>query len=244
MSYTMGSLFAGIGGFDLGFTRAGFDVTWEVEIDPYCQKVLAKNFPEAERFGDIRECGSHNLKPVDVICGGFPCQDISNAGRKAGIDGKRSGLWAEMLRIVCELRPKLVLIENVSALVAFGLERVLCDLAANGFDAEWEVISAAAVGAGHLRERIWILAYPMCEGQQGHIPWEGVLESNKSPFAKHSNAGFDHWKGLEDFAAGLPEIDGLSVGLVRRCVQGLGNAVVPQIPEMIATRIKQALEAA
>jgi hypothetical protein len=122
VTYTMGSLFAGIGGFDLGFERAGFKTRWQVEIDPYCQKVLAKNFPEAERFGDIRECGSHNLKPVDVICGGFPCQDISYAGLGKGIDGERSGLWSEFARIIHELRPPYVLVENVAALLRRPLE--------------------------------------------------------------------------------------------------------------------------
>src|ERR1700730_8657094 len=113
MTYTMGSLFAGIGGFDLGFERAGFKTMWQVEIDPYCQKVLAKNFPHAERFGDIRECGSHNLKPVDVICGGFPCQDISNSGLRAGITGERSRLVTEAIRIVRQLRPRFFVMENV-----------------------------------------------------------------------------------------------------------------------------------
>lgn len=115
---TMGSLFAGIGGFDLGFERAGFQTVWQVEINDYCRKVLAKHFPHAERFEDVRECGAHNLKPVDVICGGFPCQDISNAGLRAGIDGERSGLWREYARIISELRPKAVLIENVAALLS------------------------------------------------------------------------------------------------------------------------------
>jgi DNA (cytosine-5)-methyltransferase 1 len=161
MSYTVGSLFAGIGGFDLGFERAGFKTIWQVEINPYCQKVLAKNFPEAKRYGDIRECGRGNLVPVDVICGGFPCQDISNAGLRAGIDGERSGLWGEMHRIIGELRPRFALVENVAALLGRGFGRVLGDLAEIGYDAEWEVISAADVGAPHLRERVWILAYPM-----------------------------------------------------------------------------------
>lgn len=84
---TMGSLFAGIGGFDLGFERAGFKTVWQVEIDRYCRKVLERHFPHAKRFNDVREVGARNLEPVDVICGGFPCQDISNAGKRAGIEG-------------------------------------------------------------------------------------------------------------------------------------------------------------
>lgn len=122
--FTIGSLFAGIGGFDLGFERAGFKTLWQVEINEWARKVLAKNFPHAERYADIRECGRHNLRPVDVICGGFPCQDISNAGLRAGIEGERSGLWSEMHRIIGELRPRLVLVENVAALLGRGMGRV------------------------------------------------------------------------------------------------------------------------
>jgi DNA (cytosine-5)-methyltransferase 1 len=160
MKPTVGSLFAGIGGFDLGFTRAGFDVSWQVEIDSWCRKVLAKHFPESERFEDVRTVGKHNLSRVDVIVGGFPCQDISNAGLRAGIGGERSGLWSEMHRIIRELQPHFVLVENVAALLGRGMGRVLGDLAALGYDAEWEVVSAADVGAPHLRERVWVLAYP------------------------------------------------------------------------------------
>jgi site-specific DNA-cytosine methylase len=118
MKPTVGSLFAGIGGFDLGFTRAGFDVSWQVEIDSWCRKVLAKHFPESERFEDVRTVGKHNLSRVDVIVGGFPCQDISNAGLRAGIGGERSGLWGEYARIIGELRPHFVLVENVGALLS------------------------------------------------------------------------------------------------------------------------------
>jgi DNA (cytosine-5)-methyltransferase 1 len=165
---TVGSLFAGIGGFDLGFERAGFETVWQVEIDPWCRKVLAKNFPEAERHGDIRECcglgcevcgRTSHLAKVDVICGGFPCQDISLAGAGAGIEGARSGLVTEMVRIIGELRPRIVLMENVAALLGRGLREVLGYLAEIGYDAEWEIVSAADVGAPHRRERIWILAY-------------------------------------------------------------------------------------
>ena len=158
--YTVGSLFAGIGGFDLGFERAGFETVWQVEINDWCRKVLAKNFPKAERYADIRECGAHNLRPVDVVVGGFPCQDISNAGLRAGITGERSGLVVEMVRIIGELRPKYVLMENVAALLGRGMGGVLGYLSEIGYDAEWEIVSAADVGAPHLRRRIWILAYP------------------------------------------------------------------------------------
>lgn len=164
----VGSLFAGIGGFDLGLERAGMRVTWQVELDPYCRAVLARHFPEAERFEDVREVGAESLAPVDLICGGFPCQDLSPAGRGAGIDGARSGLWAEFARIVCELRPRYVLVENVPALLTgkgkrwdwAPVGRVLGDLAEAGYDAEWACLSAREFGAPHLRKRVWIVAYP------------------------------------------------------------------------------------
>ena len=157
---THGSLFSGIGGFDLGFQWAGIETLWDVEIEPYAQKVLRKNFPNTEIFDDVREVGKHNLKPVDILSGGFPCQDISVAGKQAGIDGERSGLWSEFYRIIGELQPRFVVIENVANLVSLGLGRVLADLAQIGYDAEWQIISANDVGAPHLRKRIWIVAYP------------------------------------------------------------------------------------
>jgi DNA (cytosine-5)-methyltransferase 1 len=155
-----GSLFSGIGGFDLGFRRAGIETVWQVEIDEYCRRVLARHFPDARRFTDVREVGGQNLPSVDILSGGFPCQDISNAGKRAGIDGERSGLWSEYARIIRELRPRYVVVENVAALLGRGMERVLGDLAACGYDAEWQSIRASDVGAPHRRERIWIVAYP------------------------------------------------------------------------------------
>lgn len=164
----VGSLFAGIGGFELGLERAGFEIGWQVELDPYCRSVLERHFPRARRFEDVREVGAANLAPVDVICGGFPCQDLSAAGKGAGIDGARSGLWSEFARIVRELRPRYVLVENVPALLTgkgkrwdrAPIGRVLGDLAEVGYDAEWARISAREFGAPHLRQRVWIVAYP------------------------------------------------------------------------------------
>lgn len=317
MRYTVGSLFAGIGGFDLGFTRAGFDVVWQVEINEYCLKVLAKNFPKAERYGDIRECGSHNLKPVDVICGGFPCQDISNAGNRVGIEGERSGLWSEMHRIVCELRPRYVLVENVAALLGRGFGRVLGDLAEIGYDAEWEVISAADMGAPHLRERVWIMGHPNHDGRdgsedrqsriegghhyqtgtlemeqfarpggawsgdvayadtkrelqpQGSIPNEwGWISNGSEAMADASGFGCEGSRQslnpsyspeggegqasdafhvrVRDFWAVEPNVGRVANGVSHRVdrLEALGNAVIPQIPEMLAERIKQYLEVA
>ena len=131
MTLTFGSLFAGIGGMDLGLERAGMQCKWQVEINPYAQKVLAKHWPHVDRFEDVRAVGARELAPVDLIAGGFPCQDISHAGLRAGIDGERSGLWSEFARLVRELRPRYVLVENVAALLVRGVERVLGDLAAS-----------------------------------------------------------------------------------------------------------------
>lgn len=164
----VGSLFAGIGGFELGLERAGFEVEWQVEVDPFCREVLAEHFPEARRFEDVKEVGAEELGSVDVICGGFPCQDLSFAGKGAGIDGTRSGLWSEFARIVCEIRPSYVLVENVPALLTgrgkrwerAPIGRVLGDLAEVGYDAEWACLSAREFGAPHLRKRVWIVAYP------------------------------------------------------------------------------------
>lgn len=164
---TVGSLFAGIGGFDLGFERAGFDIRWQVEIDPWARAVLAKHWPHVHRRADVRTVGRRNLEPVDVICGGFPCQDISYAGSGAGLAGSRSGLWVHFARIVRELRPSYVVVENVPALRSRGLGVVLGDLAACRYDAEWDCIPAAAVGAPHRRDRLWLVAYPDGGGLAG-----------------------------------------------------------------------------
>lgn len=158
---TVGSLFAGIGGMELGLEMTGaFETRWQVEIEPFCQKVLAKHWPNALRFSDVRDVGAHNLSPVDLICGGFPCQDISNAGTThegglQGLEGSRSGLWYEFARIIRELEPRWVVIENVGALTSRGLETVLWQMAALGYDAEGQVLSAGAVGAPHLRKRLF-----------------------------------------------------------------------------------------
>ena len=157
---TFGSLFAGIGGFDLGLERAGMTCRWQVEIDPFCRAVLAKHWPEVPRYDDVRTVGVDTLERVDVLCGGFPCQDISDAGRRVGIGGARSGLWSEYARLIGELRPRYVLVENVTALLVRGFGRVLADLAARRYDAEWDCLPASAFGAPHRRDRIWILAYP------------------------------------------------------------------------------------
>jgi DNA (cytosine-5)-methyltransferase 1 len=157
-------LFSGIGGFSLGLERTGgFKTVAFCEIEEYPRRVLAKHWPDVPCYKDIRELSAQHLFAdgisVDVICGGFPCQDISIAGKGAGLAGERSGLWSHYARLIGELRPRYVLVENVAALLGRGLGDVLGDLAALGYDAEWHCIPASAVGAPHRRDRVWIVAY-------------------------------------------------------------------------------------
>jgi DNA (cytosine-5)-methyltransferase 1 len=157
-------LFSGIGGFSLGLERTGgFKTVAFCEIEPYPRKVLAKHWPEVPCYHDIRELTAERLAAdgigIDVICGGFPCQDISVAGAGAGLAGERSGLWSEYARLIGEIRPRYAIVENVSALLSRGLADVLGDLATLGYDAEWHCIPASAVGAPHRRDRIWIIAH-------------------------------------------------------------------------------------
>jgi DNA (cytosine-5)-methyltransferase 1 len=166
MTYFL-DLFAGIGGFALGAQWAGmhFDGHYFSEVDDYAIRTYQRRFPDAIPLGDIRGIRASDLPPGDwIIAGGFPCQDISLAGKGAGLEGARSGLWFEYARIIGELRPRFAIMENVGALVSRGLDRVLGSLAALGYDAEWQDIRASDVGAPHRRERIWIVAYPMRDG--------------------------------------------------------------------------------
>jgi DNA (cytosine-5)-methyltransferase 1 len=166
------SLFAGIGGFDVGLERAGFRSAAFCEIEPYCQKVLAKNWPGVPIYGDVRELTAARLAAdgvvPDVIVGGFPCQDISKVGRRAGIDGEKSGLWREFARLIGEVRPGLVIVENSAELTGRGLGDILGDLARLGYDAEWHRIPATYVGARHRRDRTWIVSYPA--GERDGLP--------------------------------------------------------------------------
>ena len=162
-------LFAGIGGFTIGLEKAGFETVAFCEIEPYAQKVLKKNWPEVPIYDDVRTITAERLVSdgirVDVITGGFPCQDISVAGNQAGIaDGTRSGLWSECARLIGELRPRYAIFENVTNLLngerGAWFKRVLWDISQIGYDAEWHCIPASELGAHHHRDRIWIICYP------------------------------------------------------------------------------------
>jgi DNA (cytosine-5)-methyltransferase 1 len=133
-------------------------VLWQCESDPYCRAVLRKHWPSIPLYEDVQTLEAPER--VDLLAGGFPCQDVSVVGRRAGLDGARSGLWTEFARLIRELRPRYVFVENVPGLLVRGMGRVLGDLASCGYDAEWDCLPAAAFGAPHLRARIFLLAYP------------------------------------------------------------------------------------
>ena len=165
MTVRIGSLFAGIGGFELGMeaalSSAGIPhrTAWQVEQDEYCQQVLARHWPEARRYSDVRDVGAHNLSPVDIVLGGFPCQDISVAGKGAGLEGERSGLFFEVVRICREMAPWIVCLENVSAIHHRGLDAVLWHLASSGYRVRYGNLRASDVGAPHRRERWFAVAW-------------------------------------------------------------------------------------
>lgn len=301
-------LFAGIGGFTLGLERAGFETTAFCEIDPYAQKVLRKNWPEVPIYDDVRTITADRLATdgirVDVITGGFPCQDISTAGRQAGIEGERSGLWSECARLLGEIRPRYAIFENVTNLLngdgGDWFKRVLGDISAIGYDAEWHCIPASAIGAHHHRDRIWIITYPNSDSESGHSlnagevqpasllenasriqrisgrEEQGVLREMQEDGAvfnqscrrgeaymaypsreglqgseKARNNGEDGEKPRNQLLTRLSGIQGRiwetepDVGRVANGVPArshrlkcLGNAVVPQIPELIGRAIR------
>lgn len=238
------SLFAGIGGFDLGLERTGgFETVAFCEIDPFCQKVLAKHWPGVPIYDDVRTLTAERLATdgiaVDVICGGFPCQDLSSAGAQAGIgENTRSGLFREMLRLAVALRPKFIVFENVARLLSGPKEdsgrwfwEFLSALAEVGYDAEWFSITSASIGAPHERDRVWIVAYPdTAQLERGRI--------SRRVYAQHADFSDTRWgqdkPGVERASDGIPnQMDR---------VAALGNAVVPQIPELIGQAILDAME--
>lgn len=234
---SVGSLFTGIGGFDLGLERAGMRVAWQCESDEFCRRVLARHWRGVPCYPDVRELAAPTAEPVDVLCGGFPCQDISIVGRGAGIDGERSGLWGEYARLIGDLRPGYVIVENVSALLTRGLDRVLGDLAALGYDAEWDCIPASAVGAPHRRDRVWIVAYPSRDAARGVCTPAGAERERVGTCGESSGARpvayTSSWWVTE------PDVGRVAHGIPARVdrLRSLGNALVPQIAEWLGRRI-------
>ena len=179
MTLTVGSLFSGIGGLDLGLERAGHKVIWQSEIDPYACKVLKKHWKEVPNHGDIKQIDWGTVEPVDIICGGYPCQPFSTAGKRKGTDDPRH-LWPWVRTAISELRPRYAILENVRGHLSLGGVQVLGELAEIGYDAEWRVVSAAGLGAPHRRDRIIIVAYPNGSASSDGRQCEDVQSEGRS----------------------------------------------------------------
>jgi DNA (cytosine-5)-methyltransferase 1 len=223
------ALFAGAGGGILGGKLLGWRTVCAVEFDAYAASVLVARqndgcmapFPV---WNDVRTFDGRPWRGrVDVVSGGFPCQDISAAGKGAGLKGERSGLWSEMARIVGEVRPRFVLVENSPLLVSRGLDVVLSDLASLGYDARWGVVGAADAGATHLRDRMWVCAYSaQADGQKD-------IGSRDIPF-KHRGMGRHSLSAL-DWSANQPDVGVLGDGVANHVDQlsAIGNGQVPAV---------------
>ena len=253
-------LFSGIGGFSLGLERSGMETVAFCEIEKYPQKVLKKHWPEVPIYDDIRKLTRERLTQdgigtIDLVCGGFPCQPFSQAGKQKGFDDDRD-LWPEMFRVIQEVRPRWVIGENVTGFVNMGLDRTLTGLEGAGYRTEQVVIPACAIGAPHRRDRIWIVAHSRLLGQTEHEKQTAGFEQHgedvpdsiskrrrgrnpKREYAKdvrESSPGerFRHWD-IE------PPVGRVANGIPKRVdrLKGLGNAVVPQIPEIIGRAIME-----
>jgi DNA (cytosine-5)-methyltransferase 1 len=262
-------LFSGIGGFSLGLERAGMRTVAFCEIDPERRQLLAARWPAVACYDDIRTLTASRLRTdgisVDVICGGFPCQDISVAGKGVGIEGARSGLWSEYARLIGELRPRFIIVENVARLLSDGMGVVLGDLAALRYNAEWEGLPAFTVGSPQERDRVWIVAYPdewkFPNGSTPSLRRRRPIKGKGSRTGPSANcdsvwelqpgwcfADFRRWpvysahsgeRWRENWRDRLMSLRGMDDGVSRRLdeTKGLGNAVVPQIPEIIGRAI-------
>ena len=242
-------LFHGIGGFALGAYWAGmkFEHHYCSDIEPWCQELYAKRFPDSVQLGDITKIDTTKLPAGDwIITGGFPCQDISIAGKGAGIHGERSGLWFEYWRIINDLRPRFAIMENVGMLVHRGLREVLGSLAEIGYNAEWQDIYACQLGMSHRRSRMWIVAYSEQSGRgpakQNLFKKSGNMGNNKL-FDGLCNGERTQFNGQRQEAIRSAQIesmlcgknDGISEPVDR--LKGLGNAIVPQIAELLFRQI-------
>lgn len=247
---TVGSCFSGIGGLERGLElTGGFETKWQIEKDEAASRILSKHWPQCKRLSDIRDVCVSDLERVDMVIGGFPCQDVSRAGKCAGITGDRSSLYRELLRTVRMVRPKYTLMENVAALLDDGLGVVLGDMAETGEDVEWDCLSACEFGAPHTRERVFILAYPggkprsfrvfnwdsenATGGGQKEKEWseDPILAQTRTEAHRRirANSPWVSEPEIPRMAHGLPsELDEI------RC---LGNAVVPAVASKVGQMI-------
>jgi DNA (cytosine-5)-methyltransferase 1 len=225
---THGSLFSGIGGFDLAARWAGWQNVWSCEIDPFCQKVLHKNFPETHNYGNIITTDWTKAKSVDIISGGFPCQPFSTAGKRKGAEDDRY-LWPAMLKVIQTVRPTWVVGENVAGIINMGLTTVLAEMEDIGYSVQTFLIPAAAVGAPHTRNRIWIVASNNNQKQCPQSLEQRSNQESRSEWARDKTNLYvtDSWNARERNDRVYGDIDGLSKRLDR--IGALGNAIVPQI---------------
>jgi DNA (cytosine-5)-methyltransferase 1 len=242
----VGSLFAGVGGFEKGIEDA-FDgmaeTVWQVEQNSFCQKVLKKHWPNATIYDDVRTVGKHNLEPVHILCGGFPCQSISVAGKMEGLENEnKSGLWWEMHRIISELRPRIAILENVANILSVGGPDVVGSLAAIGYDCEWTVVRASDFGAPHHRARWYCVAYSSQIRQQKHTFFSKPTKWKASPMSEYhfGKNGIEReptngWKQFAIESQFCRKDDGISNRLDR--IAALGNAIVPQCSEWVARQV-------
>ena len=239
----IGSCFSGIGGFELGLERAisGAKTVWQIEQNKFCQKVLAKHWPNAVIYDDIKTINTGELEKVDILCGGFPCQDLSYAGNRKGLyDGKKSSLWFDMLKIISDLQPRVVCLENVSGIFTLGIGTVLGGLAKIGYNSEWQVIRASDFGAPHQRKRWFAVAYPIGTNSQFKPVQSVSMEQNKRPKRQSHEIHELHERG--GYFTGFPSVspvcrrdDGIPYRVDR--IRALGNAIVPQCSEYIGKLI-------
>lgn len=240
---TVGSLFSGIGGLDLGLERAGMTVRWQSEIDPYCSRVLAKHWPGVPNLGDVTTIDWSTVERVDLICGGYPCQPFSTAGFMAGSDDPRH-LWpffADALRV---LRPRYALLENVPAHLGLGFGDVLADLSCLGFDAEWSVVPASAVGSPQRRPRVFVVAHGEGSERFGRR-WLSAITAGGQHHGQVADAHRcrTHVDGPGDAGTWTTEprmdrlVDGVPNAMVDPALYAIGNAVVPQVAEWLGRRI-------
>lgn len=252
--FTIGSLFAGIGGLELGLERGlklgGVDARtiWQCEIEPFARSILARHWPSAIRYHDITEM--QEVPYVDLVCGGFPCQDLSYAGKRAGLAGARSGLFWELMRVVRLVGPRYVVLENVAALLTadggLAMGAVLGALAEGGYDAEWDCIPASAIGAPHHRDRVFVVAYADEAQCKRRSRWlEASPFKPEASFSHFEAAAFGGprlvpWVGrFEAPPACLGVAHGVPTRLDRDRIGALGNAVVPQVAEVIGRRVAE-----
>jgi DNA (cytosine-5)-methyltransferase 1 len=235
-------LFSGIGGFSLGLERAGMKTIAFCEIEEFPRKILRKHWPDVPIHKDVRTLHAKDIAgTVDLICGGFPCQDLSYAGKGAGFEGERSSLYKEMLRLVGECLPRYAIFENVTALLSGNggawFAKFLYDLAEVGYDAEWHSMPASYLGTVHRRDRVWIIAYPVGSNVESLDLQKSLRAYTEKPFGWKLTRAIDACLPADDYAVMRGTYDGVRETM--DMLKAVGNSVVPQIPELIGRAIME-----